>query len=40
MVLQDDTIGQIFLLPTDIRTLIPINHVCFFYLKSCELCGF
>jgi len=29
MVLREDTIGQTFLLPTDIRTLIPDDHVCF-----------
>ena len=30
MVLREDTIGQTFLLPQDIRTLIPDDHVCFF----------
>lgn len=33
MVLRKDTIGQTFLLPTDIRTLIPDDHVCFFIEK-------
>ena len=33
MVLQEDTIGQTFLLPKDIRTLIPDDHVCFFIEK-------
>ena len=33
MVLREDTIGQTFLLPTDIRTLIPEDHVCFFIEK-------
>ena len=33
MVLQDDTIGQTFLLPKDIRELIPDDHVCFFIEK-------
>lgn len=30
MVLREDTIGQTFLLPVDIRKLIPDNPVCFF----------
>ena len=33
MVLRNDTIGQTFLLPTDIRELIPEDHVCFFIEK-------
>ena len=33
MVLREDTIGQTFLLPTDIRTMIPEDHVCFFIEK-------
>jgi len=33
MVLQEDTIGQTFLLPKDIRTMIPDDHVCFFIEK-------
>ena len=33
MVLQDDTIGQTFLLPKDIRTMIPDDYVCFFIEK-------
>ena len=33
MVLEEDTIGQTFLLPTDIRTLIPEDNVCFFIEK-------
>ena len=33
MVLREDTIGQTFLLPKDIRTLIPDDHVCFFIEK-------
>lgn len=33
MVLHDYTIGQTFLIPTDIRTLIPEDHVCFFIEK-------
>lgn len=33
MVLRDDTIGQTFLLPLDIRTMIPEDHVCFFIEK-------
>ena len=33
MVLREDTIGQTFLLPQDIRTLIPDDHVCFFIEK-------
>lgn len=33
MVLKEDTIGKTFLLPTDIRTLIPEDHVCFFIEK-------
>ena len=33
MVLREDTIGQTFLLPTDIGTLIPEDHVCFFIEK-------
>ena len=33
MVLREDTIGQTFLLPQDIRTMIPDDHVCFFIEK-------
>ena len=33
MVLMEDTIGQTFLLPQDIRILIPDDHVCFFIEK-------
>ena len=33
IVLEEDTIGKTFLLPTDIRTLIPEDHVCFFIEK-------
>ena len=33
MVLREDTIGQTFLFPKDIRTLIPEDHVCFFIEK-------
>ena len=33
MVLKEDTIDQTFLLPVDIRTLIPEDHVCFFIEK-------
>ena len=33
MVLQEDTIGQTFLLPKDIRTMIPDDYVCFFIEK-------
>jgi len=33
MVLKEDNIGQTFLLPPDIRTMIPDNHVCFFIEK-------
>ena len=33
MVLREDTIGQTFLLPTDIRTLISDDHVCSFIQK-------
>ena len=33
MVLRKDTIGLTFLLPRDIRTMIPDDHVCFFIEK-------
>ena len=33
MVLREDSIGQTFLLPKDIRELIPEDHVCFFIKK-------
>ena len=40
MVLREDTIGQTFLLPTDIRKLIPNNHVCFFIEKLVDCVDF
>jgi len=33
MVLREDSIGQTFLLPKDIKELIPEDHVCFFIEK-------
>lgn len=40
MVLRKDTIGQTFLLPTDLRTLIPKDHVCFFIEKFVDCVDF
>lgn len=35
MILREDTIGYIFLLPIDIRTLIPVNHFRFIEKRGC-----
>ena len=40
MVLKDDNIDQTFLLPLDIRTMIPDNHVCFFVRKLVDCMDF
>jgi len=40
MVLQEDTIGQTFLFPSDIRELIPDDHVCFFIEKLVKCVDF
>ena len=32
MILYEDTIGESFLLPTDIRKEIPEDHICLFFL--------
>ena len=40
MVLKEDNIGQTFLLPLDIRTMIPDNHVCFFVEKLVNCADF
>ena len=40
MVLKDDKIDQTFLLPLDIRTMIPSNHVCFFIRKLVDCMDF
>ena len=38
MVLKEDNIDQTFLLPLDIRTMIPDNHVCFFFIRRLVDC--
>ncbi|MBR0471771.1 MAG: hypothetical protein IJI98_03615 [Methanosphaera sp.] len=40
MVLKEDKIGQTFLLPPDIRTMIPDNPVCFFVEKLVNCADF
>ena len=40
MVLKEDNIDQTFLLPLDIRTLIPDNHVCFFIRRLVDCVDF
>ena len=40
MVLREDTTNQTLLLPTDIRKLIPENHVCFFIAKLVDSIDF
>ena len=38
MVLKEYNINQTFLLPLDIRTLIPDNQVCFFFIRKLVDC--
>ncbi len=40
MVLKEDNIDQTFLLPLDIRTMIPDNHVCFFIRRLVDCIDF